>query len=102
MYSITVRNNILIAHSLPGEVFGPAQNMHGATYIVDAEFYAQEVNKYIKAHNLQNPENKKKIKPDKTLCGLLNIDSANDDLTYFSMQKYLKDHFPKDDTTVVV
>ena len=46
MYSITVRNNILIAHSLPGEVFGPAQNMHGATYIDDAEFYSKEVNKY--------------------------------------------------------
>ena len=43
MYSITVRNNILIAHSLPGDVFGPAQNMHGATYIVDAEFYAKEL-----------------------------------------------------------
>ena len=46
MYSITVRNNILIAHSLPGEVFGPAQNMHGATYIVDAEFFAYNINKY--------------------------------------------------------
>ena len=46
MYSITVRNNILIAHSLSGEVFGPAQNMHGATYIVDAEFFAEKVNKY--------------------------------------------------------
>ena len=46
MFSITVRNNILIAHSLPGEVFGPAQNMHGATYVVDAEFYAKEINKY--------------------------------------------------------
>ena len=46
MYSITVRNNILIAHSLPGDVFGPAQNMHGATYIVDAEFFAENVNKY--------------------------------------------------------
>ena len=46
MYSITVRNNILIAHSLPGEVFGPAQNMHGATYVVDAEFFADKVNKY--------------------------------------------------------
>ena len=46
MYSITVRNNILIAHSLPGEVFGPAQNMHGATYIVDAEFFAKQVNEY--------------------------------------------------------
>ena len=46
MYSITVRNNILIAHSLPGKVFGPAQNMHGATYIVDAEFYSKELNEY--------------------------------------------------------
>ena len=46
MYSITVRNNILIAHSLPGEVFGPAQNMHGATYVVDAEFFAKKLNEY--------------------------------------------------------
>ena len=46
MYSITVRNNILIAHSLPGEVFGPAQNMHGATYVVDAEFFSKNVNEY--------------------------------------------------------
>ena len=46
MYSITVRNNILIAHSLPGDVFGPAQNMHGATYVVDAEFFAEKLNKY--------------------------------------------------------
>ena len=52
MYSITVRNNILIAHSLPGEVFGPAQNMHGATYVVDAEFFAKKVNKY----NIINPK----------------------------------------------
>ena len=46
MYSITVRNNILIAHSLPGEVFGPTQNLHGATYVCDAEFFAKEVNEY--------------------------------------------------------
>ena len=46
MYSITVRNNILIAHSFPGEVFGPAQNMHGATYVVDAEFFTDNVSKY--------------------------------------------------------
>ena len=39
-------NNILIAHTLPGEVFGPAQNMHGATYIVDAEFFAKELNEF--------------------------------------------------------
>ena len=31
----------MIAHSLPNETFGPAQNMHGATYIVDATFYAK-------------------------------------------------------------
>ena len=46
MYSITVRNNILIAHSLPGEVLGPAQNMHGATYVVDAEIFSENINKY--------------------------------------------------------
>jgi len=38
MYSIRIRAHMMIAHSLPGEVFGPAQNLHGATYIVDAEF----------------------------------------------------------------
>ena len=46
MYSIKVRENILIAHSLPGEVFGPAQNMHGATYLVDAEFFTDNLNEY--------------------------------------------------------
>ncbi len=46
MYSIKVRENILIAHSLQGEVFGPAQNMHGATYLVDAEFFTDVLNKY--------------------------------------------------------
>ena len=61
MYSITVRNNILIAHSLPGEVFGPAQNMHGATYIVDAAFFAENVNKYNIIMLLQEVINYKKI-----------------------------------------
>ena len=46
MYSIKVRENILIAHSLPGEVFGPAQNMHGATYLVDAEFFTDQLNEH--------------------------------------------------------
>lgn len=35
MYAVEVRDHILIAHSLPGEVFGPAQALHGATYVVD-------------------------------------------------------------------
>lgn len=38
MYSICVRDHFMIAHSFAGETFGPAQNMHGATYVVDAEF----------------------------------------------------------------
>tara|TARA_Y100000741_G_C18174219_1_gene526578 strand:+ start:63 stop:680 length:618 start_codon:yes stop_codon:yes gene_type:complete len=61
----------------------------------------QKVNEYIKANKLQNQDNKKKILPDKVLSNLLKV-TDKDDLTYFSMQKYLKDHFPKEDTTVVV
>ena len=38
MFSITVRDHVMIAHSFRGEVFGPAQRLHGATYLVDATF----------------------------------------------------------------
>jgi 6-pyruvoyl-tetrahydropterin synthase len=38
MYSVSVRDHMMIAHSVRGEVFGPAQRLHGATYVVDAEF----------------------------------------------------------------
>ena len=38
MFSVTVRDHMLIAHSLRGATFGPAQNLHGATYVVDATF----------------------------------------------------------------
>ena len=38
MFSVTVRDHMMIAHSLRGEVFGPAQRLHGATYVVDASF----------------------------------------------------------------
>ena len=38
MFSVTVRDHLMIAHSLRGEVFGPAQRLHGATYVVDATF----------------------------------------------------------------
>jgi 6-pyruvoyltetrahydropterin/6-carboxytetrahydropterin synthase len=40
MYSITVSHHILIAHSLAGAVFGPAQQLHGATFVVEAELRA--------------------------------------------------------------
>jgi 6-pyruvoyl-tetrahydropterin synthase len=38
MFSVTIRDHMMIAHSLSGEVFGPAQRLHGATYVVDATF----------------------------------------------------------------
>jgi 6-pyruvoyl-tetrahydropterin synthase len=38
MFSVTVRDHMMIAHSLRGEVFGPAQRLHGATYVVDVTF----------------------------------------------------------------
>ena len=37
MYSVTVRGHMMIAHSFSGDVFGPAQRLHGATYVVDVE-----------------------------------------------------------------
>jgi len=43
MYSLTVRDHVMIAHSLDGEVFGPAQRLHGATYVVDASFRRAEL-----------------------------------------------------------
>lgn len=43
MYSLTIRDHMMIAHSLPGEAFGPAQNLHGATYVVDLTFWRPEL-----------------------------------------------------------
>lgn len=43
MYGVGVREHIMIAHSFKGEVFGPAQNMHGATFIVDVELRRPEL-----------------------------------------------------------
>ena len=43
MFSVTVRDHMLIAHSLLGETFGPAQRLHGATYVVDATFRRAEL-----------------------------------------------------------
>jgi 6-pyruvoyl-tetrahydropterin synthase len=38
VFSVTVRDHVMIAHSLRGETFGPAQRLHGATYVIDATF----------------------------------------------------------------
>jgi 6-pyruvoyl-tetrahydropterin synthase len=43
VFSVTVRDHIMIAHSLRGDVFGPAQRLHGATYVVDATFRRQDL-----------------------------------------------------------
>ena len=41
MFSVSVRDHIMIAHSIPGEVFGPAQKLHGATYVIDVAFFRE-------------------------------------------------------------
>jgi 6-pyruvoyl-tetrahydropterin synthase len=43
LFSVTVRDHIMIAHSFSGEVFGPAQKLHGATFVVDATFRRPEL-----------------------------------------------------------
>ena len=43
MFSVTVRDHVMIAHSFRGAVFGPAQRLHGATYVVDATFRRPEL-----------------------------------------------------------
>ena len=43
MYSVSVRDHFMIAHSFSGAVFGPAQRLHGATYVVDVEFRRPEL-----------------------------------------------------------
>ncbi|HEX5608943.1 MAG TPA: 6-carboxytetrahydropterin synthase [Solirubrobacterales bacterium] len=43
MFSVNVRDHMMIAHSLSGETFGPAQKLHGATYVVDATFRRPEL-----------------------------------------------------------
>tara|TARA_B100000035_G_scaffold299564_1_gene294361 strand:+ start:1014 stop:1679 length:666 start_codon:yes stop_codon:yes gene_type:complete len=54
----------------------------------------REINNYIKANNLQDKQNGRKINPDTALCKLLNItDEIN--LTYFNLQRYMGPHFPK-------
>jgi len=46
MFAVEVRDHIMIAHSLPAPVFGPAQGMHGATYVVDAAFFAADLDQH--------------------------------------------------------
>ena len=43
MFTVTVRDHMMVAHSFQGETFGPAQRLHGATFVVDASFRAPEL-----------------------------------------------------------
>jgi 6-pyruvoyl-tetrahydropterin synthase len=43
MFSVTVRDHVMVAHSFRGEMFGPAQRLHGATFVVDATFRREEL-----------------------------------------------------------
>lgn len=54
----------------------------------------REINKYIRAHNLQDPKNGRRILADSKLRKLLKL-SKSDELTYFNLQRYMSPHFPK-------
>lgn len=43
MFAVEVRDHVMIAHSLPGDLFGPAQGLHGATYVVDVAFFRESL-----------------------------------------------------------
>lgn len=60
----------------------------------------REINKYIRAHNLQDKENGRKINPDTKLSSLLKL-KKTDELTYFNLQKYMSPHFAKSGKDVV-
>jgi len=61
----------------------------------------REINKYIRAHNLQDKENGRKINPDTKLSTLLKL-KKTDELTYFNLQKFMSPHFSKNEKVVVV
>ena len=46
MFAVEVRDHIMIAHSFPAEVFGPAQGVHGATFTVDLAFYSETIDEF--------------------------------------------------------
>jgi upstream activation factor subunit UAF30 len=58
----------------------------------------REINKYIRANNLQDSANGRKINPDQKLAKLLNI-TKDDELTYFNLQRFMSPHFPKTTTS---
>ncbi|MFI1996049.1 6-pyruvoyl trahydropterin synthase family protein [Actinoplanes sp. NPDC020271] len=74
MFSVTVRDHIMIAHSFSGEVFGPAQRLHGATFLVDATFRRPELDddNIVVDIGLASEQLK-------TICGSLSYRNLDDD-----------------------
>src|SRR6476659_2383934 len=54
MFTVTVRDHMMIAHSLRGDVFGPAQRLHGATFMVDASFAGPTIDDDFRYRNLDD------------------------------------------------
>jgi len=61
----------------------------------------REINKYIRAHNLQDKQNGRKIIPDAALAKLLKL-NKEDELTYFNLQRYMSPHFPKSSANAAI
>lgn len=97
MFAVEVRDHIMIAHSLPSPVFGPAQGMHGATFTVDAAFFAEDIDDHglvvdiglavealaavlapLRYRNLDEvPEFKGKFTTTEFLCGVIHKGMAD-------------------------
>ena len=75
MFAVEVRDHIMIAHSLPGEAFGPAQKMHGATFVIDVAFFRPELteNDIVVDIGLAHDALKKILKP----LGYANLDELD-------------------------
>jgi 6-pyruvoyltetrahydropterin/6-carboxytetrahydropterin synthase len=57
MFTVKIRDHFMIAHSLPRKAFGPAQKMHGATYVVDAEFKSNDLDENNVVINMKTASN---------------------------------------------
>jgi 6-pyruvoyl-tetrahydropterin synthase len=74
LFSVTVRDHIMIAHSFSGEVFGPAQRLHGATFVVDATFRRPELDEDNIVVDIGLASEQLK-----TICGSLSYRNLDDD-----------------------
>jgi 6-pyruvoyl-tetrahydropterin synthase len=74
LFSVTVRDHIMIAHSFSGDVFGPAQRLHGATFVVDATFRRPELDEDNIVVDIGLASEQLK-----TICGSLSYRNLDDD-----------------------